>query len=126
MPTKAKTLSASVPESVYRRTRDIVRNERRRQSAVVTDALRLYSALTPAARRVMEDLTEQYAPAAVEKLRSELSRALLRARWEVLADETAQRLPPELTKLPDQALMRAVDDEVAATRRKRVPGRLRR
>lgn len=126
MATKSKTLSASVPEPVYRRAREIVRQEQRKQSAVVADALRLYAALTPAARRVMEHLAEQYGPGALGKLQAELSRALLRAQWEVLADETGRTLPPELAKLRDDTLTRVVDEEVTAVRRERASPRSRR
>lgn len=116
---RSKTLSASVPEGIYERTREIVRREKRKQSAVVADALRLYSSLTPAARRVMEELEEQYGPRATEKLESELSRALLRARWEILVDETATRLSEELARASDRTLEEVVDEEVTAARRER-------
>ena len=119
MATKTRTLSASVPEPVYRRAREIARAEQRRQSTVVADALRLYASLTPAARRVMEQMTERYGPGALDQLQAPLSRAVLRARWEALAAETARALPPELARLTDDELMRAAQDEVAAERRGR-------
>lgn len=122
----SKTLSASVPEPVYRRAREIARQEQRQQSAVVADALRLYASLTPAARLVMENLAEQYGPRALDKLQAELSRALLRAQWEALADQTARKLPSELTKLSDDDVMRTVDEEAAATGRDRAATRSRR
>lgn len=120
---KSKTLSASVPQPVYERARDVVRTENRKQSAVVADALRLYTSLTPAARRVMEELAEEYGAGASARLESELSRALLRVRWEALADETRRRLPNEVAELSDEELAELVGEEIAGARRERGTGR---
>ncbi|MGH7545566.1 MAG: hypothetical protein ACREKI_05220 [Gemmatimonadota bacterium] len=120
---KSKTLSASVPQPVYERAREVVRSENRRQSAVVADALRLYTSLTPAARRVMEELAEEYGAGMPARLESELSRALLRVRWEALAEETRRRLPKELAELSEEELAGVVEEEITGARREGRAGR---
>lgn len=123
---RSKTLSASVPQAVYERAREVVRRESRKQSAVVADALRLYTALTPAARRVMEQLAGEYGSQASARLEAELSRALLRVRWEALAEETRRRIPKELAELSDDELSKLVEEEVTDARREGGAARRRR
>jgi predicted transcriptional regulator len=54
-----QSISILLDGELSRRTRDIAEGERRSQSAVVASALNLYTALSPTARQVLEEVSEE-------------------------------------------------------------------
>ena len=82
MPTK--TLSASLTPALYKQTRDTAREEGRKQSSVVAEALSLYTALPSDVRRLLRDLDLPGSPGAAAEVATRLRSAVLEVRWQTL------------------------------------------
>lgn len=97
-----KTLSASVDPEVYEQLQRTARETGRTQSAVVTSALELYASLPPAGRRAFDEIRQARGSRYHEQLLREIQRALLRSRWEILAEridrEIGDALPAEISE----------------------------
>ncbi|MGH7564333.1 MAG: ribbon-helix-helix protein, CopG family [Gemmatimonadota bacterium] len=111
---RKKTLSASVDPDVYEQLRRTARETGRSQSAVITSALKLYASLPPAGRRAFDEIIRQV-PASPqhEQFLRDVQRALLRSRWEMLAEQIDREIggePPgevseeDLTDLAEVAI----------------------
>ncbi len=79
-----KTLSASLDPALYQRTRRTAREDGRRQSAVVAEALSLYTALPADLRQLMRDLAPTETPERAAAWATRLRVAVLELRWERL------------------------------------------
>ncbi|MGH7587865.1 MAG: ribbon-helix-helix protein, CopG family [Gemmatimonadota bacterium] len=118
---RKKTLSASVDPDVYEQLRRTARESGRSQSAIITSALKLYASLPPAGRRAFDEII-QLAPASShqEQFLRDLQRALLRSRWEMLAEridrEIGGALPAEVS---EDELTGLAEEAIRETRRRR-------
>jgi predicted transcriptional regulator len=91
-----KTLSASLDPAIYRATQRVAKEERRPQSAVVAEALRLYTGLPLETRQAVLALDRQLgAEATASKLGAAVRTATLEARLEAIV---AQLPPADLTE----------------------------
>ena len=91
-----KTLSASLDPAIYRATQRVAKEERRPQSAVVAEALRLYTGLPLETRQAVLALDRQLgAEATASKLGAAVRTAALEARLEAIV---AQLPPADLTE----------------------------
>ena len=115
-----KTLSASLDPGLYDRTKQTAREEGRKQSAVVAEALSLYTALPRDVRQLLRDLavadTAELGPALAARLRT----ALLDVRWEQsLARLRAATEPAVLERfdgMTAEEIDALADEAVRATR----------
>lgn len=118
---RKKTLSASVDPDVYEQLRRTARETGRSQSAVVTSALKLYASLPAAGRRAFDEMIRQV-PASPhqEQFLRDVQRALLRSRWEMLAEridrEIGRVLPAEVS---EDELTGLAEEAIQETRRRR-------
>ena len=89
-----KTLSASIDPDLYHRTQRTAQQEGRKQSAVVAEALSLYTSLPAELRKLLRDLTlgenRDVAAALAERLRA----AALEVRWEQLLAQLRAETDP--------------------------------
>ena len=91
-----KTLSASLDPALYRATQRVAKEERRPQSAVVAEALRLYTGLPLETRQAVLALDRQLgAEATASKLGGAVRTAALESRLEGIV---AQLPPSDLTE----------------------------
>jgi predicted transcriptional regulator len=80
-----KTLSASLDPAIYRATQRVAKEERRPQSAVVAEALRLYTGLPLETRQAVLALDRQLGEeATASKLGAAVRTATLEARLEAI------------------------------------------
>lgn len=89
-----KTLSASIDPDLYRQTQATARQEGRRQSAVVAEALSLYTALPADLRKLLRDLSPGDTRAAAAALAERLQAAVLELRWERLLTQLRAETDP--------------------------------
>jgi hypothetical protein len=83
------TISAYTSDDLKRRIDRIIREEGRKQAQVGSTALELYALLPAAARRAFLEVyaAESERPTGVmERALSEVSRALLNAKWEITTE----------------------------------------
>lgn len=93
-----KTLSASLDPALYRRTRKTAREDGRRQSAVVAEALSLYTGLPPDLRQLLRDLGLASTPGVAEQLAARLRGAVLELRWQLLLERIRDAMDPALRR----------------------------
>ena len=91
-----KTLSASLDPALYQRTRKAAREEGRKQSAVVAEALSLYTGLPPDLRQLLRDLDLTSTPGVAEQLAARLRSAVLELRWQLLLERIRDAMDPAL------------------------------
>lgn len=87
------TISAYTSDDLKRRIDRIIREEGRKQAQVGSTALELYARLPGAARRALLELlaAESEGPTgAMDRAVSEVSRALLNAKWEITSDRVRE------------------------------------
>jgi len=102
-----KTLSASLDPAIYRATQRVAKEERRPQSAVVAEALRLYTGLPLETRQAVLALDRQLgAEATASKLGAAVRIATLEARLEAIVAQlpTAELTEAQITKLASEAV----------------------
>ena len=92
MPTK--TLSASLTPALYQRTRNTAREEGRKQSTVVAEALSLYTALPRDVRQLLRDLDLPQSPGAAAEVAARLRSAVLEVRWQKLLERIRMAMDP--------------------------------
>lgn len=92
MPTK--TLSASLDPTLYQRTRRAAREEGRKQSAVVAEALSLYTALPATVRQLLRELGLSETPEIAQQLAAHLQAAVLELRWQLLLKRIRAAMSP--------------------------------
>lgn len=114
-----KTLSASVDPEVYEALGEAARAGGTSKSAVVSGALRLYTSLPPASRRAFREGGPSYGPAFRERVRREVELAILRSRWEELADRIDERGGEgEPSPLSEEDLLEAAEAAVRQARKR--------
>jgi len=89
-----KTLSASLSPSLYRQTQNAAREEGRKQSAIVAEALSLYTALPPEVRQLLRDLDLPGSPEAAGEVAARLRSAVLEVRWQRLLERIRAAMNP--------------------------------
>ena len=89
-----KTLSASLDTALYQRTRKVARQEGRKQSALVAEALSLYTGLPPDLRQLLRDLGLSSSPSVAEQLAARLRSAVLELRWHRLLEQIRDAMDP--------------------------------
>ncbi|MEE9218136.1 MAG: hypothetical protein V3U98_03625 [Acidobacteriota bacterium] len=77
-----KTLSASLDPKLYQRIKRTAREDGRKQSALVAEALSLYTALPADLRQLLRDLAPSQTPELAAALAARLRAAVLELRWE--------------------------------------------
>ncbi|MDO8667016.1 MAG: hypothetical protein Q7J79_10420 [Gemmatimonadales bacterium] len=92
MPTK--TLSASLTPALYQRTRNTAREEGRKQSSVVAEALSLYTGLPPDVRQLLRDLDLPGSPGVAVEVAARLRSAVLEVRWQKLLERIRAATDP--------------------------------
>jgi hypothetical protein len=102
-----KTLSASLDPAIYRAAQRAAKEERRPQSSVVAEALRLYTGLSLETRQLLLGLEQQLGERGVSTTVSAAIRAAaLESRFEAIA----ARLPAlEASANPDELAAAAVE-----------------
>lgn len=114
---RKKTLSASVDPEVYEALGEAARAGGTSKSAVVAGALRLYTSLPPASRRAFREGGPSYGPAFRQRVRREVELAVLRSRWEELADRIDEQLgEDEASPLSEEDLLETAEDAVRRAR----------
>jgi hypothetical protein len=105
------TVSAYTSEELKAQVDRVSREEGRRAGQVGNTALELYVSLPSAARRALLELSAsaEAGPEAWQQAITDMSRALLNARWE-LATRRVTAEAAERGELPDEA----TEDEIAA------------
>ena len=93
-----KTLSASLDPALYQRTRKTAREDGRRQSTVVAEALSLYTGLPPDLRQLLRDLGLASTPGVAEQLAARLRGAVLELRWQLLLERIRDAMDPALRR----------------------------
>lgn len=111
-----KTLSASLEGELVQRTREVAERERRSQSSVVSSALDLYTALSPVAHQVLEEVSRR---SDMDEVAEQIERALLRIQWNRMAEDVDPVLRERVAGLSDQDLMDLADAAVDEVRRAR-------
>jgi predicted transcriptional regulator len=111
-----QSVSILLDGELARRTRDVAEGERRSQSAVVASALNLYTALSPTARQVLEEVSGQ---AEMDEVSDAIERALLRIQWNRMGEQVDPVLTERLTGLSDHGLMELANQAVDEVRRSR-------
>ena len=111
-----QTISILLDGELARRTRDVAEGERRSQSAVVTSALNLYTALGPTAREVLEEVLGQ---GEMDEVSDAIERALSRIQWNRMAEQVDPTLAERLADLSGEALMEFANQAVDEVRRSR-------
>jgi len=111
-----QTISILLDGELSRRTRDVAKGERRSHSAVVASALNLYTALSPTARQLLEEVSRQ---AVMDEVSEAIERALLRIQWNRMAEQIDPVLTKRLTGFSDEDLMSLASEAVDETRRSR-------
>lgn len=112
-----KTLSASVDPEVYEALEEAARTGGTSKSAVVSGALRLYTSLPPASRRALREGGQPYGPAFRERMLREVELAVLRSRWEELADRVDEGIGDGVpSELSEEDLLAAAEDAVGRAR----------
>lgn len=112
-----KTLSASLDPAIYRATQRVATEERRPQSAVVAEALRLYTGLPLETRQAVLALERQLGEeATASKLGAAVRTATLEARLEAIVARLPS--PADLT----EARIAALASEAVTWARKRPRG----
>jgi hypothetical protein len=102
-----KTLSASLDPAIYRATQRVAEEERRPQSAVVAEALRLYTGLPLETRQAVLALDRQLGPeATASKLGAAVRSAVLEARLEAIVAQlpSTERTETQIAKLAAEAV----------------------
>ena len=89
-----KTLSASLTPALYKQTRDTAREEGRKQSSVVAEALSLYTALPSDVRQLLRDLDLPGTPGAAAAVAGRIRSAMLEVRWQTLLTRIRAALDP--------------------------------
>ena len=87
-----KTLSASLDPALYRRTKRTAREDGRKQSAVVAEALALYTALPTELRQMLVELGLSRSPDVAKTLAAQLRGAALELRWERLMERLQREM----------------------------------
>jgi predicted transcriptional regulator len=111
-----QAISVLLDGELARRTRDVAKGDRRSQSAVVASALNLYTALSPTARQVLEEVSGR---AEMDEVSDAIERALLRIQWNRMAEQVDPVLTERLTGFSDEDLMSLASEAVDETRRDR-------
>ncbi|HEX8273071.1 MAG TPA: hypothetical protein VF615_10565 [Longimicrobiaceae bacterium] len=111
-----QTMSIRLDRELARRTRDVAERQCRSQNAVISSALYLYTSLSPAARQVLEEVSQQ---ADLTEIADQIERALVRARWNRMAKQVDPALAEHLAGLSDEELMGLANEAVDETRRSR-------
>lgn len=115
-----KTLSASLDPGLYDRTQQTAREEGRKQSAVVAEALSFYTALPRDVRRLLRDLALTDTPELAAALATRLRAALLDVRWEQSIARIRAATEPAVLKrfegMTDEEIDALADEAVRATR----------
>jgi hypothetical protein len=109
MPTISAYTSSELKEKIDR----VMREEGRKQAQVSSTALELYAMLPAAARRAYLELSaadDEAHAAALERAISEVSRALLNAKWEL----TDARIAAEVARRGSLPRHDLTEDEIAA------------
>lgn len=118
-----KTLSASLDPALYERTRRAARQDGRKQSAVVAEALSLYTLLPTELRQLLRDLGLARSPAVAAQLAERLRGAVLELRWQLLLGRIRDTLDPavkaRLEAVSAEQLDALADEAVRSTRRAR-------
>ena len=89
------TISAYTTEALKQKIDRVTREEGRKQAQVSSTALELYATLPAAARRAYLELSavdDDVHAAALERAISEVSRALLNAKWDLLDTRIAEEV----------------------------------
>jgi hypothetical protein len=89
-----KTLSASLTPALYQQTRNTARDEGRKQSTVVAEALSLYTALPADVRQLLRDLDLPRSPGVATEVAARLRRAVLEVRWQQLLERIRAEMAP--------------------------------
>lgn len=118
MPTR--TLSASLDADLIDRTRVVAEKERRTQSAVISAALDVYTSMNTIAHQALEDTARRIG---MDGVAEHLERAILRLRWELLAEQARDEVRERFEEMSDEEVMALVDEEVREARRARRGGR---
>ena len=92
MPTK--TLSASLTPALYQQTRNTAREEGRKQSSVVAEALSLYTGLPLDVRQLLRDLDLPGSPGVAVEVAARLRSAVLEVRWQRLLERIRAATDP--------------------------------
>ncbi len=115
-----KTLSASLDPGLYDRTKQTAREDGRKQSAVVAEALSLYTALPSDVRQLLRDLAVADTPELAPALATRLRAALLDFRWQQsMAQLRAATESADLQRfdaMTDEEIDALADEAVRATR----------
>src|SRR3954447_4634635 len=109
MPTISAYTSSELKEKIDR----VMREEGRKQAQVSSTALELYAMLPAAARRAYLELSaadDEAHAAALERAISEVSRALLNAKWEL----TDARIVAEVSRRGSLPAHDLTEEEIAA------------
>lgn len=110
-----KTLSASLDPAIYRATQRVATEERRPQSAVVAEALRLYTGLPLETRQAVLALERQLGEeATASKLGAAVRTAALEARLEAIVAQ----LPPLPTDLTEAGIAALASQAVTWARKR--------
>jgi len=89
-----KTLSASLTPGLYQQTRNTAREEGRKQSTVVAEALSLYTALPLDVRQLLRDLDLPQSPGVAVEVAAGLRSAVLEVRWQKLLERIRAAMDP--------------------------------
>lgn len=89
-----KTLSASLTPALYQQTRNTAREEGRKQSTVVAEALSLYTALPADVRQLLRDLDLPQSPGVAGEVAARLRGAVLEVRWRKLLERIRADMDP--------------------------------
>jgi predicted transcriptional regulator len=95
-----KTLSAFLDPAIHRATQRVAKEERRPQSAVAAEALRLYTGLPLETRQAVLALDRQLG---TEATASKLAAAVRTATLEARLDAIVAQLPPSASSWPPAA-----------------------
>lgn len=104
-----KTLSASLDPALYRRTQRTAREEGRKQSAVVAEALTLYTALPAELRQLLRELGVSQSPDVAKMLTTQLRGAALELRWERLMERLRSEMDSAQLERFDAATTEELD-----------------
>lgn len=91
-----KTLSASLSPTLYKQTQNTAREEGRKQSSVVAEALSLYTALPRDVRQMLRDLDLPDSPGAAAEVANRLRSAVIDVRWQALLERIRMAMDPAI------------------------------
>jgi hypothetical protein len=115
-----KTLCASLDPALYMRTQRTAREEGRKQSAVVAEALAIYTALPTELRQLLRELGVSRSPDVATALTAQLRGAALELRWERLMERLRREMDSAQLERFDAATTEELDglakEAVTATR----------